>query len=273
MNIARVENRFVVVSKTVGVSVYDFDFDLNFQTTHPSAFDTEEPCILRIGPIRDYSTEYKEKLETGLRLVNDPEQHRMASELEFWYPLLKDLTPRSAVFDVLPSSEVLRDQFSWPVFIKGSRQTSKHSAMLSIANNSEEYNLIAQRYAADNILHWQKPVIRQFVPLESVPGEVPNQVQPSNEYRSFWLNGECVGWGRYWYQVPKYSSPDVAEGLAVAGEAVKRLKVPFIVIDIAKTADGRWIIIECNDAQESGMVGIDARSVWREIIERFPSLS
>ncbi|MEL8055886.1 MAG: hypothetical protein AAGK66_07015, partial [Pseudomonadota bacterium] len=79
MNIARLENQIVIVSQTVGVSVYDFDFDLNFQTSHPYAFDREETCILRIGAIDDYDIEFAEKLELGLRLINDPQQHRMAS--------------------------------------------------------------------------------------------------------------------------------------------------------------------------------------------------
>ena len=273
MNIARVENRFVVGSEIVGVSVYDFDFDLNFNTTHPYAFEHEEPCILRIGAIGDYRAEYENKLKIGLRLINDPEQHLMASELEHWYPLLEDLTPRSFLFDKLPEVSEIQRLFSWPVFIKGSRQTSKHSAKLSIARDPVEYASIVNEYTKNPILHWQKPVVRQFVELEPIEGNVPNQVRPSKEYRSFWLNGECVGWGRYWYQVPNYESRDIKEGLAIASKAVTRLQVPFIVIDFAKTADGRWIIIECNDAQESGLVGIDARNVWREVVKRFPPSS
>ncbi|HKQ90284.1 MAG TPA: ATP-grasp domain-containing protein [Blastocatellia bacterium] len=44
-------------------------------------------------------------------------------------------------------------------------------------------------------------------------------------------------------------SPDVADGFAVANQVAKRLNVPFLVVDVAKTMAGRWVAIECNDAQ------------------------
>lgn len=209
MNIARLEHKLVVVSETVGVAVYDFDFDLNFQCDHPYMFVGEELCVLRIGAIADYPTEFEEKRAIGLRLVNTPDEHRRASELEYWYPLISDLTPRSQVYDELPPASAVEAEFQWPVFIKGSRQTSRHSAALSIASSAEEYERIRIAYAKDDILHWQKPVIREFAPLASVAGSVPGQVQPSIEYRSFWWRGVCVGWGRYWFQVPHYSEVDV----------------------------------------------------------------
>ena len=57
-------------------------------------------------------------------------------------------------------------------------------------------------------------------------------------------------------------------GLAVAREAASRLQVPFLVVDFAKTRDGHWIVIECNDAQESGYVGVPPRNLWRQVLER-----
>ena len=82
MNIAKVEDKLVVVSGAVGVSVYDFDFDLHFACSHPHVFETEMPCVLRTGPIRNYQDEFEQKLGMGLRLVNSPEEHALASELE-----------------------------------------------------------------------------------------------------------------------------------------------------------------------------------------------
>ncbi|MBQ7587785.1 MAG: ATP-grasp domain-containing protein [Lachnospiraceae bacterium] len=41
----------------------------------------------------------------------------------------------------------------------------------------------------------------------------------------------------------------------------------FPAIDLAKTADGRWILIEVNDAQESGFVGLNSISLWRNVVE------
>ncbi len=268
MNFAWVEDRLFVVSETVGVSSYDFDFDLHFACSHPYALDGEKPCVLRVGPVADYPARYAEMLGMGLRPVNSPQEHALASELEHWYPLLRDVTPRTRVFDALPSADEIEASFQWPVFLKGSRQTSKHNPELAVIRDRAHYERAMGLYRRDPILHWQKPVVREFVALQPVAGAVPGKVAPSVEYRSFWWHGECVGWGRYWYQLPPYESADIGQGLAFAREAAAALKVPFLVVDFARTRAGDWIIIECNDAQESGHAGVPAHAMWREVLAR-----
>ena len=271
MSIARLEKKLLIVSEAVGVSSYDFNFELNFACDHPYQLDSEEQCVLRVGPIDDYDSVFAEKLDMGLRPVNTPEQHRLASELEKWYPVIPGLTPRTIVFDALPDAAEIEASFEWPIFLKGSRQTSKHNPDLAVIQSKAHYEVAAKRYREDAILHWQKPVVREFIPLVPISGQVPGKVQPSAEYRSFWWNGVCVGWGRYWYQVAPYEFADAEVGLALAQDAAVRLKVPFLVVDFAKASDGRWIIIECNDAQESGYAGINPMMLWRRVLELLAS--
>jgi hypothetical protein len=268
VNIARVENKLVVVSQATNVPTYDFDFDLHFSCRHPYRFEREELCVLRIGALDAYDAKFREKLDIGLRLVNSPADHRLASELENWYPHLSGLTPFTRIFDALPTADEIEAHFAWPVFLKGSRQTSKHNPDLSIIRDRSHYEAAARRYRTDPILHWQKPVVREFVPLMPVSGRVPGKVPPSMEYRSFWWQGSCVGWGRYWSQLSPYRCPDVETGLELAKDAAERLRVPFLVVDFAKTADNRWTIIECNDAQEAGYTAIPPQALWRQILAR-----
>ena len=149
-----------------------------------------------------------------------------------WYPLIEDFTPRTQVFDQLPEAEEIESVFQWPIFLKGSRQTSKRNPDLSVIESRSHYEGAAQRYRTDAILHWQKPVIREFIPLQSVAGHVPGKVRPSSTVQgSFWWHGECVGWGRYWYQVAPYECSDAQAGLAMAQQAAARIKVPFLVVD------------------------------------------
>ena len=270
MNIAWVERSLVVASEPTGIATYDYDFDLHFRCDHPYVFASEECCILRIGAIQDYDARYMEMLEWNLRLINSPTEHRMASELEHWYPLIHDLTPHTEVFEVLPTVGEVEGRFAWPVFLKGSRQTSRHSRFLSVIESADHYRLVYEHYRKDSILSWQKPVVRSFVPLEPVVGTLPGKVQPSMEYRSFWWHGACVGWGRYWFQVPPYDRADASVGLDVARDVASRLKVPFLVVDFARTADGRWIVIECNDAQEAGYAGAVPRLLWDKILLERP---
>lgn len=266
MNVMLLEEAVGVVSVPVGVPVYDFDFGLHFKCTHPLQFEPGTLGVFRIGAIEDYAAEYLEKQSWGLNLVNTLEQHILASELEAWYGALSDLTPRTKVYVILPAPQEIEASFSWPVFIKGSRQTSKHNPELSVVMDREHYERVVKQYREDPILSWQKPVVREFVPLMPVPGEVPGKLRPSLEFRSFWWNGECVGTGRYWYQIPKYEALDLDAGLRLARQAAERLKVPFLVVDFAKTASGDWVIIECNDAQESGYAAIPPQTLWTEIL-------
>jgi hypothetical protein len=266
VNIARIGGRFIVCSEVVGVSAYDFDFDLHFDCDHPYRIDAEELCILRVGPIADYAATFYEHLESGLRLVNSPSEHALASELENWYPLIEELTPRTLVFDALPTADEIESNFAWPIFMKGSRQTSKHNPDLAIITGRSHYERAARAYQSDPILHWQKPVIREFIPLMPAAGSVPGKVPPSIEYRSFWWHGQCVGWGPYWYQVAPYACADIENGLSVARSAAKCVNVPFLVIDFAKTAAGGWIVIECNDAQESGYAGAAPVALWQRVL-------
>ena len=55
--------------------------------------------------------------------------------------------------------------------------------------------------------------------------------------------------------------------MAVGKEAARRVAVPFLVIDLAQMVDGRWIVIECTDAQESGYAGVSPIGLWQKIVD------
>jgi len=43
--------------------------------------------------------------------------------------------------------------------------------------------------------------------------------------------------------------------------------VPFLVVDVAQTEAGRWVVIECNDGQESGYAGVSPFGLWQKIVD------
>ena len=67
----------------------------------------------------------------------------------------------------------------------------------------------------------------------------------------------------------KYSmEPKDSEAAAKLAEwAAQRVAVSFSAVDLAKTAEGEWIIIEANDDQESGFVDLNSLSLWHNTIE------
>lgn len=256
-------------ARSVGSPVYDFDFRTLVACRSLHGGDAADEIVLRVGAIADYAALEQALGEIGLRVVNDLAAHLLASELPRWYPALEGDTPRSVWFSSPPSaSEVLQAGFRWPVFIKGARQTSRHKADRAIARDAEDFERVMGLFRADGILAWQSVVVRQFLPLRIVEMANPGGLPAAFEFRTFWWRGELVGSGPYWRDTPafRWSRSERQEALAVARRAARAVEVPFLVVDVAQDVDGRWWVIELNDAQESGYAGCSSLGIWQRIL-------
>ena len=131
-----------VLAEPTGIPNYDFDFARFFPCRGRGFSGAEVGAIARCGAWEDYDAAYETALRDGIRLVNDPAAHRRASELSQWYLLLEDLTPRSRVYERPPSGSDVACEFRFPVFVKGTRQTSRHRRALSIVESEGEFDLV-----------------------------------------------------------------------------------------------------------------------------------
>lgn len=261
------ETLWLVVGET-GLKVYDFPFDQFFACRRPWERTETVTAIGRFGVTTSYAELYDQLLAEGIQLIHSPAQYLLASELVEWYPKICDLTPRSVVFTTLPTPQEVEHHFDWPVFVKGSRQTSRHRADLSIIRSPEQFERMLEAYRTNPVLHWQPLVCRELVKLRSVPGQTGEKIPPSFEFRTFWWKGKCVGAGPYWAAVSKYTwtKTEQLEALRVAQLAVSKVEIPFVVVDVAQTVEGNWIVIECNDGQESGYAGVHPIALWQNIV-------
>lgn len=257
-----------VLNTQVGLGIYDFNFESRFPCKHPWQRPTHITAVARIGAIEDYVTAYNEFQTNGIELIHTPEQHFASSELDRWYPLIEDLTPRSHCYEKSPSVADIERDFGWPIFMKGSRQTSRHSRSLSFIDSANSFTAAMARFQEDPVLRWQKVVCREFVRLRPVEDPHPERIPSSFEFRTFWWKGQLVGAGRYWWEGKPYNWTDAEKdrAICVAGEAAARINSTFLVVDVAQASDGRWLIIECNDAQESGYAGASPIGIWQNII-------
>lgn len=263
----QLENALWVVAKPTRNLAYDVDFNLHFACRRPRHRGQIRNVVARVGALNDYQIGYQQLKDCDVELVNSPAQHENGSEVPSWYPMLDDCTPRSRWYDDPPSVETIEEIFGWPVFVKGARQTSRHAAAKCIARNREEYTQLVQAYQNDTILRWQQCVIREFVQLRSVGVEASPKVRPSFEFRTFWWHDVLVGAGPYWQGFANYrwSNTEREECLKVAQSAASRIDCPFLVVDMAQTQDGQWIVIECNDGQESGYSGVSPNVIWNNV--------
>ncbi|MCB9232803.1 MAG: ATP-grasp domain-containing protein [Bacteroidia bacterium] len=269
LNLINVENAIWVIQSWQSIPAYDFDFRSWFQCRGANSGDENIQAFGRLGAIRDYRKLSQDLNENGVFLINSPEQSERAGFLSKWYPHLQDLTPKSVCYTHFPSREEIERDFSWPVFIKGDRQTSRHNQKLSVARNFHEFEYIKSAYQSDKILNWQSVVCREFVNLRKVADSADGKVQRSFEFRLFFWKGNLVSAGPYWQDEKPYfwTKDEELEAVKIATLAAERLNVPFLVVDLAMKENGEWIIIECNDGQESGYAGNSPIRLWQAIID------
>ena len=170
-------DKIPILTKETKSSVYDFRFRDFFECK--SIMDSiDTPILLRVGAIDDYP-KFSSSIESlGMRLLVTEQEHNRASLLEHWYPLITDYTPRSRVYDKLPALDSLLQDFTFPVFVKGNRHTNQHSKSQSIIENIEMYESLSSRWANDKYLHWQKPVVREYIPLKIVGDQQKQDIIP-----------------------------------------------------------------------------------------------
>lgn len=257
-----------IMIKLIGNNSYDYNFRNHFECK--SVIDSiSNPIILRIGAVMDYVATEKEVNDMGCKLAMTYEEHKRASELSNWYPLISDYTPYSKIYNEFPSVEEVLNEFSFPIFVKGNRQTNKHNKKLCIIENHNMYKELEKHWKMDSILHWQDIVIREYIDLQKVDdSSFPDMVPFSYEFRLFFWKKQLVSYGSYWTMGVQYilDNRDKQKAFSLAQRVAEIIDVPFLAVDIAKTKQGKWIVIEVNDAQESGYVGVNRNELWQNII-------
>jgi hypothetical protein len=266
-NLVLVDDCLWICEDSIGVPGYDFRFQDFFTCRHPVFLDREITAVARLGAAPDYRRRYERLLEWNVRLVHTPEEYDLTSNLPLWYPRISRLTPKSIWYEHPPTVAEIEAEFQWPVFLKGERQTSKHDRTLSIISGPEHFRTAMDRWKNDDILHWQKVVCRQFTELRQVAPDDGKALPKTFEFRTFWWKQTCVGIGRYWTSETYALTSEERLGLLEIGrQAAAALDVTFLVIDLAMTAAGDWIVIECNDGQDFGYGGVSPFLLWQNVV-------
>jgi ATP-grasp domain, R2K clade family 3 len=267
LDLILVEDTVWVLIKKINLPNYDFDLTQFFSCRRPWYRPEKVIAIGRFGAVTNYAELYQQLAIEGIFLVHSPAQYLLASELTHWYPILEGLTPKSLWFRAAPDFNSIAPVLGLPLFLKGSRQTSRHRAALSIIHSEQDYQTAIEVYREDPILQWQNLVCREFVKLRPVRSTPTEKIPASFEFRTFWWRGHCIGSGQYWSIDYDWNRAEEIAGLAIARAAALRLGLPFVVIDIAQTITGEWIAIECNDAQESSYGAISPFALWQNLID------
>lgn len=201
-------------------------------------------------------------------LVNTPSRHRWIADFEY-YEDLKEFTPKTYKLDQFRYCES-----DGPFVVKGATNSRKwrwNEHMF--AKDRKEAMTKAVGLLDDSLIGCQDILIREYVPL--VTHEIGiNGLPFTEEWRFFYLYGHYVAHGYYWSTaseelVAKKNAEGIEpEGMAFADEVASRLPIrTFVAMDIAKTVDGKWILIELNDGQMSGLSEIAPKVFYEGLSE------
>lgn len=198
------------------------------------------------------------------KLLNTYRQHCYVADLRNWYYDLGDYTPRTWFYlDQIPTEG--------PFVLKGQTNSKKFNWKTHMfARDKYEASEVHSRLAADGHVGAQQIYVRQYVPLRKLAQGLQG-LPISEEYRFFVLDGKVVSGAFYWSSHTEYIEEEVGfkpDPKLVPKDWLDKVvsivapKVRFFVVDVARTEDGDWIVIELNDGQQSGLSDNDPHELY-----------
>ncbi len=215
--------------------------------------------IARFSALPFYKEQEKDLEYVGCRMINTYEQHLYIADLGNWYMDLSEFTPYTwNALHTIPDEG--------PFVLKGETNSKKFLWNTHFfAKDKKAAIEVHSRLMADSMIQYQKIYIRKYVPLEVLSSGLQG-LPITREYRFFVYKKHILSGGFYW---SSHSDDIRAEGIAIDPDEVPRsflnaiidkiqnteLSEPptYYVIDVAKTADGEWILIELNEGSMSGL--------------------
>lgn len=234
--------------------------------------------IPRYSALPFYSELERDLKLQGSRLINSHLDHQYIANFDYYYDLNEEpvgfdsknkplfLTPES-VFELSKIPE-------WEngYVVKGRTNSRKHqwNGKMFVKTRQEAIELALELEQNDSLVREQGFVVRKFEPLKVFEYGI-NGLPFSNEWRCFFYKEELLTVGYYWTIAQNVPKPESLppEALQVAQQAAKILsqRIDFFVVDIAETIDGRWIVIEVNDGQMSGLSDNDPEVLYKKLSE------
>ena len=193
----------------------------------------------------------------GARLINDYYQHRYIADLGIWYLDLHEFTPKT--WDAL---HLIPEQ--GPFVLKGETNSKKFSWQTHMFAKDKRAAIdVHTRLTEDSQIQYQKIYIRQYVQLEKLMDGLQG-LPVTREYRFFVYKDTILSGGFYWSShIDDIRDSRIAidpdevprDFLKKIIDKIQKAELPpvYYVIDVAKTADGEWILIELNDGAQSGL--------------------
>jgi hypothetical protein len=193
-------------------------------------------------------------------LINSLAQHNFIANMEY-VDIIKEYTPKTYFeWHGLPEGQYV---------VKGLTNSRKHQWKHQMfAPTKSEIPKVVARLMDDSLVRDQGITVREYIPLKQFDIGI-NDLPITNEWRVFVCYGKMVDYGYYWANFPEHKPYDTLpkEALDLLNIVIEKLKsyANFFVLDLAETKDGKWIVIEMNDGQMSGLSMIEPISFYTNL--------
>lgn len=206
----------------------------------------------------------------GATLINNIKQHRYVADMRNWCEDLYGVTPDTwyRLEDIPPSEK-------GPFFLKGQTNSRKFDFKTHcFAANRAAANDVYWRLCQDGLIGHdsQNVYIRRFEKLRTFM-EGMNGLPVTNEFRVFVLDGQILTGAYYWSNyvddlpaVPQFS--EVPQDFLRSVINRVKSRIPFFALDVGQRLDGSWMVVELNDAMQSGLSENDPHVLYRKLREQ-----
>jgi hypothetical protein len=270
----------------VGLMVLEelLDGNLHAAVKRIPASSQPETAVYRGWMMRPerYAELYQALQLKNINLINTPEEYLHGHYFPYSYEALKTATPYSMWVDIAgleqdrgQMHEQLQSFGRKPILIKDYVKSRKHEweEACFIPNASDRGHV---QKVVDTFLKRQGAelnggvVFREFIELEPLSLHPKSGMPLSREYRLFFLHHELIAAAEYWDEALSGQEASELDGFA---ELARQVKSSFFTMDIAKTREGQWLVIEVGDGQVSGLPAhVDIDSFYTVLKERLEAV-
>jgi hypothetical protein len=235
-------------------------FDLS--STRGRLYESMLPIICRYSVLPFYDELETDIFSMGMRLINTYSQHLYIANFDYYYDVECYTPPswRDSNFNMAPEGSYV---------VKGCTNSKKlqwNKYMFS-STKRDAVN-IAVALKQDGLIGQQDIIYRKYIPLETFEMAL-NDLPITNEWRFFYLGTKRLCYGYYWAEMSDIKPSIDNSGIEFADKIAEIISqsINFFVVDIAKTQNGEWILIEVNDGQMSGLSGCNPDELYRNLSE------
>lgn len=203
-----------------------------------------------------YAQLYNALQERGIGLINSPEQYAHCHLLPLSYAEIAAHTPKTRWtaredFALGGLAGLLEPFGANPIIVKDYVKSRKHewteACLVPSAADIEAASRVVEtfiRRQGDSLTGGL--VFREFVEFEPLTAHPQSGMPLTREFRLVFLDGEVLTSSRYW-DTGDYAgeTPPLDKFTAIARTVPSR----FFTMDVARTKQGEWLIVELGDAQ------------------------